>query len=153
MRCLFSVLLVLTTALLVNAGDDDVQKELMALKGTWKAVALEAGGMRLPRDAVPDFLFIVEADGKATGRMGQTEYQAKISVDPAKTPKTITNAHESGQHQGKRQFGVYKVEEGKWIVCMTAPGANESDRPTTFDTKDTRNVVFIFEKVEAGVKP
>jgi uncharacterized protein (TIGR03067 family) len=153
MRYLFSVLLLLTTALLVNARDDDVQKEFQALRGPWKTVALEAGGMRLPKESVPDFLFIVEADGKAKGQMGKTEYQAKISVDPAKTPKTITNAHQIGPHHGKQQFGVYKVEEGKWIVCMTAPGVVESDRPTTFDTKDTRNVVFIFEKVEENKKP
>ncbi len=80
--------------------------------------------------------------------MGQTEYQAKISVDPAKNPKTITNAHETGQHKGQKQFGVYKIEGGKWIVCMSAPGAAESDQPKTFDTKDTKNVVFTFEKVK-----
>lgn len=36
---------------------------------------------------------------------------------------------------------------------MTAPGAAESDRPKTFDTKDTRNVVFIFERVQEDKTP
>lgn len=31
---------------------------------------------------------------------------------------------------------------------MTPPGAAESDRPKSFDTQDTRNVVFIFERVK-----
>ena len=145
---LSAVLLVLTTPLLVSAAEDDVQKELKALQGKWKAVALEAGGKPLPKEAVPDFLFIVGADGKATGQMGKVEYQAKISVDPKKDPKTIDNAHETGDQKGKKQYGIYKVDGGKWIVCMTAPGAAESDRPKTFDTKDTRNVVFTFELVK-----
>jgi uncharacterized protein (TIGR03067 family) len=148
----FSVLSVLTTPLFLNAADDDVRKELKALEGNWKAVGLEAVGKPLPKDAVPDFLFIVGADGKSTGRMGKIEYQAKISVDPNKDPKTIDNAHETGASKGKRQFGIYKLEGDRWIVCMTPPGAAESDRPNDFDTKDGRNVVFIFERVKEDKK-
>jgi uncharacterized protein (TIGR03067 family) len=153
MHRVFGVLLVMTTPLLLSAGDDDVSKELKALQGTWKAVALEAGGKPLPKESVPDFLFIVGADGKSTGRMGKVEYQAIVGVDPSKNPRTIDNVHETGPHKGKKQFGIYKVEGGKWIVCMTAPGAAEADRPRTFDTKDTANVVFIFERVKDDQKP
>jgi uncharacterized protein (TIGR03067 family) len=149
----FGVLLVLTTPLLVSAADEDARKEFKALQGKWKAVALEAGGKPLPKESVPDFLFIVGADGKATGKMGKIEYQAKVSVDPTKKPRTIDNVHETGAHKGKKQFGIYKVEGGKWIVCITAPGATESDRPKSFETKDTKNVVFIFEKVKEDKKP
>jgi uncharacterized protein (TIGR03067 family) len=149
MRRIICVLVVLGAASLAAAdGDDDVRKELKALEGTWKVVALEAGGKPLPKTAVPDFLFIVGADGKATGRMGKIEYQSKVSVDPKKTPRTIDNAHETGAQKGKKQFGIYKVEEGKWIVCMTAPGAKEADRPKSFDTKNSASVVFVFERVK-----
>jgi uncharacterized protein (TIGR03067 family) len=149
MRRIICVLVVLGAASLAAAdGDDDVRKELKALEGTWKVVALEAGGKPLPKTAVPDFLFIVGADGKATGRMGKIEYQSKVSVDPKKTPRTIDNAHETGAQKGKKQFGIYKVEEGKWIVCMTAPGAKEGDRPKSFDTKNSASVVFVFERVK-----
>lgn len=33
---------------------------------------------------------------------------------------------------------------------MTAPGAVPSDRPRSFDTKGTRNVVFTFKRVKVG---
>jgi len=148
------VVIVLASPSLVAAdGDDDVRKELKALEGTWKAVALEAGGKPLPKGAVPDFLFTVGADGKATGRMGKIEYQSRVSVDPNKKPRTIDNLHETGAQKGKKQFGIYKVEEGRWIVCMTAPGAKEGDRTKTFDTKNTASVVFIFERVKEEKKP
>jgi uncharacterized protein (TIGR03067 family) len=153
MQRYFGVLLVLATPLLLCAGGDDVRKELKALEGKWKAVALEAGGKPLPKEAVPDFMFIVGAGGKSIGKMSKAEYEAMMSVDPKKDPKTIDNVHESGVHKGKKQVGIYRLEGDKWTVCMTAPGAAEKDRPQSFDTKDTRNVVFIFERVKEDKKP
>jgi uncharacterized protein (TIGR03067 family) len=154
MQRIICVLIVLATPLLLAADtDDDVRKELKALQGKWKAVALEAGGKPLPKEAIPDFTFIVGDDGKATGKMPQSEYTATITVNPKKDPKTIDNLHESGAQKGKKQYGVYKLEGDKWTVCMTPPGAAESDRPKSFDTKDTKNVVFIFERVKENKKP
>jgi uncharacterized protein (TIGR03067 family) len=152
MQRIICVLIVLTTPLLLAADtDDDVRKELKALQGKWKAVAVEAGGKPFPKDAIPDFTFVIAADGKSTGKMSKSEYSATITVNPTKDPKTIDNRRESGAQKGKMQYGVYKLEGDKWTVCMTAPGAAESDRPKSFDTKDTGNVVFIFMHSAAGV--
>jgi len=154
MHRIICVLIVLATPLLLTAGGEDaLRKELKALKGTWKAVGIEAGGMKLPKEAVLDFKFIVMADGKAIGKMPKSEYQAKVTVDAKKNPKTIDNVHETGPSKGKKQFGIYKMENDKWTVCMTAPGATESERPTSFETKGTKNVVFIFERVKGDKKP
>jgi uncharacterized protein (TIGR03067 family) len=147
MQRILCVLVVLATPLLLAAGDDDVRKELKALQGKWKAVALEAGGKALPKEAIPDFTYIIGADGKATGKMAQSEYTATMTVNPKKDPKTIDNVHESGEQKGKKQYGVYKLEGDKFTVCMTPPGRAEGDRPKDFTTKDTTNVVFVFERV------
>ena len=153
MQRIICVLVVLATPLLLAAGDDDVRKELKALQGKWKAVALEAGGKPLPKEAIPDFTYIIGADGKATGKMAKSEYTATMTVNPKKDPKTIDNVHESGPHKGKGQYGVYKLEGDKLTVCITAPGAAEGNRPKDFTTKDTANVVFVFERVKEGKKP
>lgn len=146
MRPLSVMLLVLAIPVLLVA-DDAVQKELKALKGTWKAVALETGGKPLPKEAIPDFTYTVSADGKATGKMGRSEYSATMTVDPAKNPKTMDNLHQSGSSKGKSQYAIYKLEGNKWIVCITAPGADASSRPRDFNTSNSANVVFTFEKV------
>ena len=86
MQRIICVLVVLNIPLLLAAGDDDVRKELKALPGKWKAVALEAGGMPLPKDAIPDFTYTIGADGKATGKMAQSEYTATMTVNPKKDP-------------------------------------------------------------------
>jgi uncharacterized protein (TIGR03067 family) len=147
------VLFVLAVPVLAaGRDDDDVRKELKALQGTWKAVALEAGGKPLPKEAVPDFTFAIGADGKSTGKMAKSEYTSTITVNPKKDPKTIDNVHETGDQKGKKQYGVYKLDGDKLTVNMTAPGAAESARPKDFSTKDTPTVVFVFERVKADKK-
>ena len=146
--------LVMTTfpVLPAAAADEDVQKEFKALEGKWKAVALEAGGKPLPKDGIPEFTFVIAADGKSTGRTQQGEFQATITVDLKSSPKTIDMLHESGAHKGKRQYGIYKLDGDKWTVCMTPPGAAAGDRPKGFTTKDTPNVVFVFDRVQEDKK-
>jgi uncharacterized protein (TIGR03067 family) len=146
-------LLVVLGSPLMLVADENVQQELKALQGTWKAVAMEAGGKPLPKEATPEFTFIIGAEGKSTGKMAQGEYSTTITVDPRKTPRTMDNLHESGGFQGKKQYGVYKLEGDKLTVCMTAPGRMETDRPKDFNTKDTPHVVFVFERLKEGKKP
>jgi len=152
-RIISLVFVVAVSFALFADSPSEVSKELKALEGTWKAVALEAGGKPFPKETVPDFTFIIAPNGKATGKSPQEEYQATITVDPKKNPKTIVNLHESGTQKGKKQYGVYKLDGNKWIVCMTRPGVTENDQPKSFDTKDTANVVFIFERIKGTKKP
>ena len=139
-----------TPVALIADDSDDVKKELKALEGKWKAVSMEAGGQAFPK---PDFTYTVAPGGKATGKSPQGEYQASTVVDPKKNPKTIDNVHETGAQKGQKQYGIYKLEGDKWTVCMTAPGVTEADRPKDFNTKDTPNVVFVFERQKEEKKP
>ena len=149
-RLIFLMFVLATPRLLAADVGDDVRSELKALQGEWKTVAVEAAGHALPKDAIPDFTFVIAADGKSTGRSPDGEYQATLTVDPAKNPKTIDNLHESGEQKGKKQYGIYKLEGDKLIVSMTRPGVAEGDRPKDFGTKDTANVVFIFERLKGS---
>jgi uncharacterized protein (TIGR03067 family) len=154
MKRVIGLIFVMAAPLPLGADNgDDVHKELKALEGKWKAVAMEAGGKPFPKDRIPDFMFIVAANGKSTGQSPQGEYQATITVDPKKSPKTIDNLHESGAQKGKKQYGIYKLEGDKWTVCMTRPGVAEGDRPKDFATKETANVVFVFERLKEDKKP
>jgi uncharacterized protein (TIGR03067 family) len=153
MQRIICVLVVLATPLLRAADTDDVQKELKALQGKWKTVACEAGGKPFPKDGIPDFTFVVAADGKSTGKTPQGEFTFTMTVNPKKNPKTIENLHETGAEKGKKQYGIYKLEGDKFTVCLAGPNSAEADRPKDFNTKDTKNVVFVFERVKEEKKP
>jgi uncharacterized protein (TIGR03067 family) len=143
------VLAALATPVLVGAdSDDDVRKELEALQGKWKTVAVEAAGKPFSKDEIPAFTIVVAADGKSMGHTPQEEFRFTMTVNPRKIPKTIENLHESGQQKGKRQYGIYKLEGDSFTVCMTRPGSPEDSRPKDFTTKNTTNVVFVFERVK-----
>lgn len=147
MKHLIGLVLVLSIAAAQDADNgESMNKELKALEGTWKTVAMEAGGQPLPKESLPEFTFIVGAGGKSVAKMAQGEEQATITVDPTKSPRTIDNLHESGATKGKTQYGIYKLEGDKWTVCMTRPGVPPEDRPKSFDTTDTANVLFVFER-------
>jgi uncharacterized protein (TIGR03067 family) len=145
--CLGAALLA-TSFLLAADTDEAVQKELKALQGKWKTVGGEAGGKAFPKDSVPAFTFSVGADGKCTGKTPQEEMIFTMTVNPKKNPKTLENAHEAGSQKGKKQYGIYKLEGDTFTVCITGPGAAETDRPKDFTTKDTGYVVFVFERVK-----
>lgn len=154
MQRIISVLIVTTTPLLMATNtDDDVRNELKALQGKWKTVAMEAAGKSLPKDEVPDFTVVIADDGKCVGHTSQGEFRVTITVNPKNNPKTIENLHESGEQEGKKQYGIYKLEGDKFTVCMTPAGSAEGDRPKDFTTKDTTNVVFVFERVKDDKKP
>ena len=138
---------------LAVADNDDVQKELKSLQGTWKTVGMEVGGQPLPKDQILNFNVTVGADGKSTGKLPEEEFKFTITIDPTKKPKTINNVHETGDQKGKKQFGIYKLEGDKWTVCMSWPGADEADRPKDFNSKDSPHVVFVFERVKEEKKP
>ena len=149
----YLLVLLALPSLLAGDADDDVRKELRALQGTWRTVAMEAAGKPFLKDQVMDFTIVVGADGKSTGKPPQGPFQFTITVNPKKNPKTLENLHESGEQKGKKQYGVYKLEGDKFTVCVTNRGAAESDRPKDFTTKDTGNVVFVFERVKEDKKP
>lgn len=154
MQRIICALVVLAIPLLLAADtDDDVRKELKALQGKWKTVGVEAVGKPFPKDKIPAFTFVVAADGKSTGQTPQGEFRFTMTVNPKKDPKTIENMHESGEQKGKKQYGIYKLEGDKFTVCMTPPGKAEGDRPKDFTTKDTTNVVFVFERVKEDKSP
>jgi uncharacterized protein (TIGR03067 family) len=153
MRLIALVIVLAAPAALWADDREDVAKELKALEGKWKAVAMDARGGPFPKDSIPDFTIIVGSKGKSTAKTVDREDQATITVDPKKSPKTIDNLHESGAQKGKKQYGIYKLEGDKWTVCMTPPGVKESDRPKDFNTKDTANVVFVFERLKDAKKP
>ena len=51
-----------------------------------------------------------------------------------------------------KQYGIYKLEGDTFTVCITPPGKTEVDRPKDFSTKDSNNVIFVFERVKEEKK-
>ena len=83
------------------------------LRGKWKAVALEANGMKLPKEAVPDFTFTVAADGKSKGKMPKGEYESTMSVDPKKVPQDHRQRAHDRPAQGQNAIRNLQARRGQ----------------------------------------
>jgi uncharacterized protein (TIGR03067 family) len=131
---------------LAAADDAAVRRELKALEGNWKVVAAVDGGRKFPPDRLPPVSFVLRADGTATVRMGAGESKVTFRIDPSKNPKTMDIVHQSGPGKGKKQFAIYKLENDRFTVIATDPGAKEEDRPRDF----TKGRVLVFERVRGA---
>ena len=82
-------------------------------------------------------------------RLAQVGTRFRAVLTPTRTAASISRNPPTGAQKGKTQYGIYKLDGDKWTVAMTRPGVAETERPKGFDTKDTANVVFTFERVKA----
>jgi hypothetical protein len=82
---------------------------------------------------------------------GSIEFGAP--VDPKTNPKTFVSFHWKGDHTRKEQYGIYKLEPDRITICEAPPGAGPGNRPTDFSTKDSSNLLIVFERVKDDKNP
>src|SRR5262245_36872224 len=134
------------------ADDDALAKELKALAGSWKLVAVEVEGKPVPRGELPAISFTLYPDGQSTVRTPDGEFQTKSVIDPSKTPKTLDIEYLGGPLKGQKQYGIYKVEGDRWTVFATPPGGKAEDRPRAFDSKAAKGALVVWERVKHDTK-
>jgi uncharacterized protein (TIGR03067 family) len=124
--------LLLGSATLV--ADDDAKKDLDGLNGTWNFESLTIGGQKLPADAIKKAGFVFK-DGKYTSidPNGKEDETGTLKLDPDKKPKTIDFDITSGKDKGKKQLGIYKLEDDSFTLCIGFPG--ETERPAKFESE------------------
>ena len=144
MRCFLAALLaVVLVGVEARAADD-----LEAFQGTWKVVGGEANGQEIPDAELPDGT-VTFAKDHFEAIVGDDTFEGTFELDADRDPKTIDLAHEKGPHRGQAQYGIYKFEDEKLIICVAEPGKPEVERPTEFRTRqDDDEVLFEFERDE-----
>jgi uncharacterized protein (TIGR03067 family) len=135
----------LVCSLATFAADDPPKKDdAESLKGTWKALSGSQGGQKLPEEFVKSMTF--NFDGKKyTQKLQDQSEEGNYSIDASQSPKTIDLDIKTGNDQGKKQLGIYKLEDGKltFIVAM----AGSKDRPKSFKLeKDADVLEFVLER-------
>ena len=135
----------LVFSLATVAADDPPKKDdAELLKGTWKALSVKQGGQNVPEDFVKSMTF--NFDGKKYIQKAQDQSEeGNYSIDASQSPKTIDLDIKTGNDQGKKQFGIYKIEDGKLTFVFAMAGSK--DRPKSFKSDEGADTIeFVLER-------
>jgi uncharacterized protein (TIGR03067 family) len=128
-------------------ADDDAKKsDADTFKGEWRPVSLKVNGVAAPAEEAKMMTFKFDGEKYVQTAGPQTE-EGNYTLDPSKTPKTIDLDIKTGMDQGKKQLGIYKIEDGKltFVVAM----AGSKDRPKSFTRADGDEVLeFVLERAK-----
>lgn len=116
--------------LLITSGKDVAGRDLAALQGTWRFVAVEAEGVGVVEEAVRASRLVVTGD-RFELLTPDAVHAGVIRLDPFGSPRLIDIEYTSGPEQGQRALGIYFVGDRALWVCIGLPGR---DRPTAFST-------------------
>ena len=130
-----SSLMLLLTASFLAAGCGSTPADKDILQGAWYLTAEETDGKPTSPAQMNamDAKIIFQAEKYALKNRGNTIEQGTFSVDPSKTPKTVTFLPKSGLWDGTPKEGIYAFEEDALKVCYAAELNKE--RPTGFTTQ------------------
>lgn len=103
-----------------DAKKDDKKSDSLA--GTWTVTKFEADGQ--PGGMIDSTLSF--KDGKYSVRIGKQEVEnGEYKVDLEKKPAHLDFDIKSGNDEGKKQPGLFKIDGDKLIVALAMPGAEK----------------------------
>lgn len=128
-------------------ADDDAKKsDADTFKGEWKPVSVKQNGQAAPAEFLNAMTFKFDGE-KYVQTAGPASEEGNYTLDPSKTPKTIDLDIKTGMDQGKKQLGIYKIEDGKITVIVAAAGSK--DRPKSFTPAEGDDVLeFVLERAK-----
>lgn len=133
------VLLIAAVALLVAAdAKEDVAKELKKLEGTWKVVAVEARGMKVPEDKLKGAAVIIKGDRITMADPGKGAKDLVFKIDPTRKPKHINLTDPKEKDTAP---AIYALEGNELRICVPL-AMKDAKRPESFDTKDKPQMAF-----------
>ena len=124
--------------------DKVTQRDLAALKGAWRVISADGQGKPITRDVIDrdQAIWTFKDGGKATfatKNYGDWVAEYSYRIDPFTTPKRFEITYMGPQQnlKGQKQFGIYKLVQGKLTLCLTQGlGAVEANRPKEFAGKE-----------------
>ena len=139
------VLLIL--GFLISAAEpqkpDQSKKDLDAMQGNWRAVAVEAKGMPSGEDAIKKFKLIVKKDDYSVKVNGKDHVSAKLMLKADRKPKELDLVQETGPVYK----GIYEIDGDTFKICICLSSDADSERPKEFKSgEDSNTALFSWQR-------
>ena len=143
-----AILFALSSAITLPGHADEPGKETAGrLKGNWTAISIKASGRVAPEDFVKTFKCTF-GDKTYTNTVGDDAMESgDYSVIDTEKPSTIDFDIKSGPDQGKKQLGIFKVDDNKLTIVVAAPDSKR--RPGSFKPEaDVPFIEFVLQRAK-----
>jgi uncharacterized protein (TIGR03067 family) len=114
---------------LMPAQPDAAKKDLAALEGTWKLVAMEVEGKEVPEEKLKGTTLTIRGN-KYSVQAGQQLREVEITLQPSKMPKQIDMKFLDGPNKDRVGRGIYQLEGNILKICRALDPQQE--RPKDF---------------------
>ena len=130
-----------------DTKEEAIQKDHLAIEGTWQAISLEVNGNAVGADDVKKISTENGRDGEWTLLVeGKDVAEGTSTIDPTVTPKTIDFKTTKGNNAGQTSFGIYEMTGKIRKLCIAEPGR---PRPADFSaTAGSGRMLVVFERVD-----
>src|SRR5262245_24922310 len=96
-------------------------KDLKLLQGTWSVTSLEVEGQPMADAMLANAEIVVKGQRFTSRGMGAV-YRGKLKLDPSASPPQLDMKFDEGPEKGNTNFGIYKLEENIWKLCIATRG-------------------------------
>ena len=142
-----SALVVWKRAKSAEGGKDTrIKEELARFQGTWQLVSAESDGEPAPEERVRQIRVTIQGNTH-TVRFGDRviAHDVSFEIDPAQSPKQVTDTINDGPDTGKRFLGIYALEGDRLTSCVAPVG---KARPTEFASRPgSGHTLRVFRRV------
>lgn len=134
-------------ALLVPSAEPSreelAKRETAAMQGEWVMVSGERNGIAFPERFLKTGKRTAKGDWTAVSIDDSPILEAKFTLDPTTSPKSIDYTLTDKDHKGEKRFGIYELDGDTLKYCVGAIGR---DRPTAFEGKEGTGWTYIVWK-------
>jgi uncharacterized protein (TIGR03067 family) len=129
----------ITLTLAPGGGDitELIKKDRAALQGTWKVVASEDNGEKVPADDLKGLFLSFNGDAIAIKEGGKAEERFSFLLNPTKKPKEMDLTIQVGAKKGQTDRAIYQFDGDYLRICIQSNKDNA--RPTDFVSRAGSN--------------
>lgn len=131
-------------------ADDDAKKDDKKtddpIAGTWKCVSYEDQRGKREGEEAPDYVLSFKGGKYSQKNNGTEDETGTYKLDTSKKPATIDLDIKTGNDEGKKQPGIFKMDGDKLKICFAMPGGDK--RPEKFEIGEGQSGLMVIFKRE-----
>ena len=122
-----------TTETTIGKGEKGIKSKIdfSSIQGSWQGVSLEVAGRSAPKEFAEKGKYIFGKEIVIFYQGSEKLSQAKFIIDVSQDPEHIDLIGMTEREKGKKQLGIYKIENNILTLCIS------NKRPQKFKSGKT----------------